>query len=458
MKTTQTDVLILGAGITGLVTAFKLKKAGKKVVLLELRNRTGGQMETHSIDGFVLESGPNTGVLNNIHAMELFEELAERIQPETAQEAAKKRLIWKGRSFHALPSGLVSAVTTPLFSFSDKLRICLEPWRAKGTDPMESIAGISTRRLGKTFYQYAVNPFVSGVYAGDPERLVTRYATAKLYNLEQTYGSFVRGSIKLAKLPKTEQQKKVSKKVFSTPGGFGTLVQALTAAVGDENIRLNCGTLQVQPAANGFWSVESLALGERFETANVVSTVPAYSLPELLPFADQNDLTTIAQMPYAPVIQVGVGIRSDEGRTPLAFGGLVPAIEKKDVLGILFPSSCFVNRCPEGGSTLAFFMGGRNHPEMLTMSDEQIESMVRKALTEMLGFSQGYKPDVLRIFRHERAIPQYEADSEARLQAIERIQQAHPGLILAGGIRDGIGLSDRIKQASLIAESVSTAG
>jgi oxygen-dependent protoporphyrinogen oxidase len=451
---TEVDAVIIGAGITGLVAAWKLHSEGKRVVLLEKAPRVGGQMETFYENGFVLESGPNTGVLNNVQTMALFEALAPLLAPQTAKPEAKVRLIWKKGAFRALPNGPVSAVTTPLFTFTDKLRVCFEPFRAKGQDPMESIAGITRRRLGKSFFDYAVDPFISGVYAGDPERLVTRYAMPKLYRLEETYGSFIKGALGKAKAPKSAAEKKVTKQVFSTEGGFGRLAETLEKALQGADLRTRCGRVEVEPnPTTQRWTVSLPDRGERIDTRCVISTVPGYALQEMLPFAEAALLKPIVEMPYAPVVQVGVGIRKGAERVPQAFGGLVPSCEQKAILGILFPSSCFPGRAPEGGATLSFFLGGRKHPEMMDLDDKALTEIVTNALEEMLGFPKEYTPEVLRIFRHERAIPQYEADSKERLEAIEALQKQHPGLILAGGIRDGIGVSDRIKQALCLTET-----
>ena len=121
----------------------------------------------------------------------------------------------------------MSAITTPLFRLSDKFRILGEPWRKRGTDPDEPVGALAQRRLGKSFYEYAVDPFVSGVYAGDPMKLTTRYALPKLYNLEANYGSFIRGAMAKAKEPKTDRDRLATKKVFSAVGGLSQMVDAM---------------------------------------------------------------------------------------------------------------------------------------------------------------------------------------------------------------------------------------
>ena len=169
------DTVIIGAGLTGLSTAFHLKKHGIDAVVLEKENRIGGQIRTFTEDGFTFESGPNTGVVSFPEVAELFQQLDGKCELEIARESSKRRLIWKGSRFHALPSGLVSAVRTPLFTLCDKFRILGEPWHKRGTDPNESVGALACRRLGKSFYEYAVDPFVSGVYAGDPMKLTTQH-------------------------------------------------------------------------------------------------------------------------------------------------------------------------------------------------------------------------------------------------------------------------------------------
>ncbi|MBO6295913.1 MAG: FAD-dependent oxidoreductase, partial [Prevotella sp.] len=147
--TMNTDVIVIGAGLTGLTTAYLLARKGRKVAVLERMAVAGGQIQTHTESGFVFESGPNTGTVSCPEVAELMADLeltsGGRCRMELAPDAAKRRLIWKGDRFHALPSGPLSAVATPLFTFPDKLRILGEPWRTKGNDPDESVGALARR-------------------------------------------------------------------------------------------------------------------------------------------------------------------------------------------------------------------------------------------------------------------------------------------------------------------------
>ena len=455
METKNIDIAIIGAGLTGLTTAFWLTRAGKQIQIIERQNRAGGQIRTFQENGFVYESGPNTGVVSYPEVAELFAALSPDCTLVTAREESKKRWIWKGNKFHALPSGLVSAVTTPLFTLYDKFRILGEPFRAKGTNPDESVAELAARRLGKSFVDYAVDPFLSGVYAGNPHTLVTRHALPKLYNLEQDYGSFIKGTIAKAKLPKSERDKLATKKVFSAVGGLERLAEALVKAIGKEQITLSASEVKIQPQDKQWLITYRTPDGEQSLIANkVVTTCGAYALPDLLPFIPKEDIGQISNLHYAPIIQASVGFHNTHGLQFGAFGGLVPSKEKRDVLGILFPSACFVGRSPEEGALFSFFIGGVRHADMLDWSDEQLKNMILKNIHSMLKFPADVQPDLIHIFRHQKAIPQYEKSSEARFKMIEELQNRYPGLILAGNIKGGIGMADRIRQATGIANEL----
>ena len=457
METKNIDIAIIGAGLTGLTTAFWLTRAGKKIHIIERQDRAGGQIRTFQENGFVYESGPNTGVVSYPEVAELFAALSPDCTLETAREESKKRWIWKGNKFHALPSGLVSAVTTPLFTLYDKFRILGEPFRAKGTNPDESVAELAARRLGKSFVDYAVDPFLSGVYAGNPHTLVTRHALPKLYNLEQDYGSFIKGSIAKAKLPKSERDKLATKKVFSAVGGLERLAEALVKAIGKEQITLSASEVKIQPQGKQWLITYRTPEGEQALIANqVVTTCGAYALPDLLPFIPKEDIGQISNLHYAPIIQASVGFHNTRGLQFGAFGGLVPSKEKRDVLGILFPSTCFVGRSPEEGALFSFFIGGVRHADMLDWSDEKLKDMILKNIHSMLKFPADAQPDLIKIHRHQKAIPQYEKSSEARFKMIEELQTRYPGLILAGNIKGGIGMADRIRQATGIAKELAS--
>ena len=457
----STSVVIIGAGLTGLTTAYCLARKGVEVHVVEKNHHVGGQIRTHHDKGFVFESGPTTGSVSTPEVAELMADLEQTSGGycvlETAPDAAKRRLIWKGERFRDLPSGLFSAIATPLFRFSDKIRILGEPWRKKGDNPNETVGDMTRRRLGRSFVDYAVDPFLSGVYAGNPDLLVTRYALPKLYNLEQNYGSFIRGSIAKARETKTQRDRLATKKVFSARGGLSQIIDAEADFIGREHIALGVGEVSVKPDGQGGWLttyVDNQGTRQTVRSLQVVTTCGAYALPELLPFADKAIVQDIAALRYAPVMEVNVGLNDAHGGDYMAFGGLVPSCERRRVLGVLYPSACFQGRAPEGGVLFAFFLGGMRHPEMLAMSDDEVRQLVTDELHHMLKVPAQVAPDLIHISRHEKAIPQYEASTGDRLVAVDKLQRQFPGLTIGGNLRDGIGMAHRITQATNIANSI----
>lgn len=455
MDKRSSDVIIIGGGLTGLATAFFLKKSGKTVTVIEKNDRLGGSIKTIEENGFLYECGPNTGTVSTIEMQQLLNAIADDCKPIYANRAAAKRYILKNRVWEALPSGLLSAIKTPLFKKQDKLKVLSEPFRKKGTNPDETVAELVRRRLGNSFLDYAVNPFISGIYAGDPEKLVTKYALQKLYDLEQEYGSFIRGSIKKKKAAKRNNIEQPSKKVFSTEKGLGGIIESLASYIGDENIYINAKNVSISPSAEKV--IVELESGDKKQTItakNLVTAVPAYSIPELMPFINEAAQLAIKQLHYAAVTEVILGWNKWEGKTLDGFGILIPKKEERSVLGILFISSIFEGRCPEGGALMTAFMGGENRPYISGFIDEQITKTLSYDIPDMMGINE-FNPDLLRIIRHKKAIPQYYADTKERLEAIEQIEKKYSNITIGGNLINGIGMHDRVKQAHTIAEKIS---
>lgn len=446
----MSEVIVIGAGLTGLTLAYRLKRAGVDVKIVEQSDRVGGQIASHREGDFLFESGPNTGVVSCPEVAELFADLGASCTMEEASGSTKRRLIWCRGRLRPLPSSPWGGITTPLFTVGDKLRLLLEPWRAKGRNADESVADMVIRRMGRSFLDYAVDPFIGGIYAGDPSRLVTRYALPKLYNLEQTYGSFIRGAIAKRKIAKSERDKSATGHIYSVRGGLETLCRAMADHIGGDNIILSARNTVVTRTDDGLWRVSYD--GGTVEAPRVVTTVGSYALRSLLPWAPHDIVTRIEQLEYAPVVQVSVGLSDACGCCGDAFGALIPSLRGFQTLGVLFPSACFNGRAPENGAMLSFFLGGMRSKECIDWDDRRIESFVTKELSTLLGIAR--RPDLIRIWRHRHAIPQYDATTGDRLDAIRQLEDSAPGLTIAGNMRDGIGMPDRIRQASQLAARI----
>ncbi len=456
-----THTIIIGSGLTGLSTAHYLKKSGIDFIVLDKNSAPGGVIKTLGEDGFVYETGPNTGVVGSSEIVEIFEDLQGLCELETANENAQKRYILKDGKWEPLPSGFMGGVTTPLFTLKDKFRLLAEPFRSKGKDPHETLSQLVRRRMGQSFLDYAIDPFIIGVYAGDPDILIPKYALPKLYNLEQNYGSFIAGAIKKQMQKKTEAEKKISRKVFSAKGGLSNLANAMYTHAGEENFYFDVSKLSITPQqdADTRYKVSWKIKGETVEryAKNVIFTGGSFELPDILPFVSKEELDKITNLYYAKIVEVTLGFKNWEGIELDGFGGLIPSKEKRDVLGVLYMSTLFSGRAPRGGALLTVFMGGIRNKKLTELSDEQIKEIVKREMMDLMKIKD-FNPDLFKLTRYNHAIPQYEVNSGIRFETINKLEKQYPGLILGGNMRDGIGMADRAKQGKALADEVLKSG
>ncbi len=454
-KTIKKDTVIIGAGITGLTAAYYLKKKEIDLLVLEEQERAGGVIRTVKENGFIYETGPNTGVLGQPEAALLFEDLGGKVPLEIASEEVKKRYVLKDGRWEPLPSGLKEAVRTPLFTTKDKFRILGEPFRRRGRDPEESLEGLVLRRMGRSYLDYAVDPFILGVYAGDPHELIPKYALPKLYNLEQDYGSFIGGSVRKKLRGKTELEKKATREVFSVKGGLQNLVDALYREVGEDTFRFGAGEVTVERKGDRFQVsyLNKEGSKEQVETGRVVVTTGAHHLPSIFPGIGADRMEKLSRMRYARVIEVTLGFKYWHGRKLDGFGGLIPYREQRDLLGVLFLSSFLSGRAPEKGALLTLFLGGVRRPDLFEKSDDELIEIVKREVTDLMELEE-FDPDLFRITRHRWAIPQYERSSGERFRTIAELENEWRGLLLRGNFQGGIGLADRIRQGRKAAEEI----
>jgi oxygen-dependent protoporphyrinogen oxidase len=455
----KSDILVVGAGLTGLTTAHYLQKNKRSFLIVEQETHVGGAIQTGEENGFVFEKGPSTGVMNNEIVREVFDDLKPFCTLEWADNSVNKRFILKNNRWLPLPSGILGGITTPLFRFSDKLRLLTEPFRKPGTNPNETLAQMVKRRMGKSFLDYAVDPFILGVYAGDPSYLVPRFALPKLYQLEQNYGSFIGGSVKMQlekRKLKERKQPKQPHRIFSVKGGLHNLTNALMKSAGEEKFLLGVERLSLMLTENNHFVAEGiLPNGEKLliHANQVIITTGASSLHSLLPFVENHLLNNITNLHYAKVVQVAVGFNHWKGKPIDGFGGLIPSKENKKLLGVLYPSAFLSQRAPNGGALLSIFLGGVRHPEVFDMSDEAIRQLIKTSLQEWMAL-KSFNPDLFQVFRYQEAIPQYGADCEARFITLDRLQQQFSTLHIGGNLRGGIGMADRIKQGKQLANDI----
>jgi len=274
----------------------------------------------------------------------------------------------------------------------------------------------------------------------------------KLYDLEQKYGSLIGGSIKKGLEKKETNEKKVTKKVFSFTEGLSSLTNALFESAGIENFILGADTIIVEPSKEGFKVIYKNDNEETCTifTKKVITTIGAYSLEQALPFIEPSVMSKLNSLLYTKVIEISIGFHHWQGIELDGFGGLIPSLENRNLLGILYMSTLFKDRSPEAGALLSIFMGGVRRQDLMHLSDNEIRGIVEKECIELLSLNN-FHPDLFKITRHNWAIPQYGVESGERFAAIEQLEKRYPGLQIGGNLRNGIGMADRIRQGKELA-------
>lgn len=450
-ESTQRDVLVIGAGISGLTTAFLLSRRGWNVTVIEAAPRVGGAMETLDDGPWRFEMGPNTVVESNHEVSALIADCGLVAEKLTAPATAKRRYLWKNGRLHALPGGPGGFLSTPLFSLGAKLRLLKEPWIARPAGGREeTIAEFVRRRLGPEFLDYAVGPFVSGVYAGDPERLSVRWAVARIHAMERDHGSLIRGVVgsRAKRKGRSSTQTSPAGGMISFRDGLETLPRRLAREIGD--VRTGVACRRVVRSGGRFLAETSAG---PVVAARVVLAVPADVAAQLLDDLTGGASRLFTEIPYAPVAVASLGVRRADVAHPLdGFGFLVPRREGLNILGCLFPSTIFPGRAPEGHAALAAFVGGRTNPEILARSDKEILAVVREELGRALGLRG--EPVFQSLRRWPRAIPQYEIGHGRFVDRAAAIEQEIPGLSISGNFLHGISVPDCIRNATALADRI----
>ncbi|HEX2855341.1 MAG TPA: protoporphyrinogen oxidase [Opitutaceae bacterium] len=447
-------VAVLGGGLTGLTAAWHLRRAGMEPVVFEKSARVGGAIGTQCSEGWMHELGPNS-LLEGSPEVAAFVEaigLADR-RVYAAPEARQRYIVRDGRLV-AMPMSPLGFVTTPLFSLPAKLKLLGEPWRSRSpADREESVAEFVERRLGREFLDYAINPFVGGVYAGDPAGLSVRHAFPKLHALEQEHGSLIRGALK-----RRNTSGGPKGRIFSFQGGLSELPDALSRDLGDA-VRLRTAVNRVRRTEEG-WKITHESGGQWFddEFSAVLCALPAGALASLhwdgVPVARQLD--GLREIQHPPVVSVFTGYRRSDVRHPLdGFGVLVPEIEHRQILGTLFSSTLFPGRVPENRVAFTSFVGGTRQPELAGLEDREILRLVQDELTELVGVAAS--PVFTHVQRWPHAIPQYTLGYQRFKDTIAAVEASAPGLFIGGNCRDGISLPNCIESGRRLAQNAVTA-
>ena len=446
-------IVILGAGISGLAVAYLIKHREYDVTVLEKKNDVGGTIETSNENGFLFEHGVNNALDSNPIISKLVNELNLEDQIVYANKIANKRYILRNNTLHALPLNPTAFLKTKLFSTKAKLRLISEPLISRSKEGYyQSVAEFVSRRLGREILDYAVNPFVAEVYAGNPENLSVKSAFPKLYALEEDFGSLIVGTFKSVKQRRQQTNKPVeSGKMFSFKDGMTVFPKALAKCLSN-SVFTQAEVKKIEKHGNQY-KIVGIHKGEKFSLLSdvVISTVPAFAAAELLGDLDETLKKHLLGIYYPPLLILYLVYKRKDINQPLdGFGFLVPTKEKKSFLASIWTSEIFPNTVFKDNAAFTIFVGGARDPEILSIDKEILFMRVSGEFETIMKISG--EPIYTSYKFWTQSIPQYSIGHIQHENYFNQFEQKFPGIFLHGSYKGGMSFGDCIKNSALIAE------
>lgn len=444
----KAEVVIVGGGISGLSLAYFLlkKKPDLDIKIIEAENKTGGKIVSENISSFLCEAGVNGFLNNKPSTIALANELG--IEPLMGSEHSKVRYILIDGQLKKVPEDPLKFFASSLLSLRGKIRMIGEyfiPPLKEDID--ESVQSFVSRRVGTEFYEKLIDPMSTGIYAGDPTKMSMKSCFPKVYWLEKKYGGLIKGLIALKKEKKNVETAPKSM-LMSFRNGMVELIQSLENKLASKILK-NKKLLDIT-LNNGLYNLY-MADGEYLQATKIVLACPAYESANIVKEFDKELGKLLASIPYPPLSVVAFGFKTEQiGFGTGLYGFLVPHREKRKILGCLFDSTIFPNRAPQGYVLLRTMIGGMRSTELALLPDEKLIETALSELRDILSIKGD--PEFIKIFRWQRAIPQYQVGHEEKLRKIDERLKSFPGFYLTGNAYRGVSVNDCIQNSIELAD------
>lgn len=473
--TSPATVVIIGGGISGLATALALTEQAEasgltlRCTVVEGGTTWGGKIVTHKIGDLIMEAGPDSFLSTKPAGLELVAKLGLTDELINTNETGKKAFVYSGGRLRELPEGLIAItpgqigpfLKSGLLSFGGVARMGLDfvlPAHRSTVD--ESLASFIRRRFGRQAFERMMEPLMAGIYAGDAEQMSVRATFPRFVELEQSYGSVLRGMLAAKKSEGNGAVRAAARRTMfvSLRSGLAALVAALVRRLTAVGVTLRSGTavesLRVRSHELGRWTYDvMLEDGSALSADSLVLASPSFVTAELL-----RPLTPIAaglleMIPYASTATIALAYPASAiGGSVRGFGFVVPRIEQRDLIAATWTSLKWPHRAPADQLLARCYVGGAGRESILTLDDEALVARVRAELKELCGLTA--EPTYTEVNRWIKAMPQY------RLGHLERVEQAevalgrYGGVVLTGSAYRGVGIPDCIREGAVAAGKV----
>ncbi len=453
--THRVAALVIGGGISGLVCAHALRRAGVDALLVEASDRAGGAIRTERHDAFLVELGPQS-FSGTAEMLQLFDDLGIRQQVVQAPASAPRYVLVNG-ALRKVPMNPLAFLTSGLVGLGTKFAL-LHDLIGRSTPPEkdESIADFIRRKFSAEMLDRLVGPFVSGVYAGDPERLSLRSAFPMLYDAEKRKGSVIRGLFSTTGKQKPDQPRR-RPTLLSFHEGTQAFTDALAAKLGNQ-LLLNSSVKNIaldlsEPTPTFHVTAQAASEHKSFIAEHVIIATPTDAAAGLLRDVEPAISNRLAEIEYAPIAVVSLAYKKNEVGDPLhGFGFLVPRSAGIRTLGTVWNTSLFPNRAPQSNALLTSFVGGTTDPQATHLSPDDLSSLVHKEIAPLLRIRTD--PGFSNVTVYSRALSQYNTGHSERLAAIDRARKNHPNLWLIGNYLTGPSIGSCVEHSLAVAEQI----
>ena len=434
---------IIGAGISGLTLAYEQQRRGQDYHLWEATDQPGGYIRSvrdgasESSPGYLRELGPNS-LLGDDDLLGWLDGLGLTPDLVFANDVSKSRFIFRNGAYRELPATPPALLLGPFFSWKTKWAVFRELSNKTKSEPGETLGQFFRRRFSSEIVDYALGPFVAGIYAGDPEKLLVSETFPVLLQYEREYGSVLRGLMK-------NRNKTGRRQSFSFREGMQMLPNALAANL--THARFNSPVTRIERTGDG-WTVHT-ATDSQF-VDRLVLAVGTDAAARLLADHFPPVAAALDQIDYPPMVAVHTAYKRADVAHPLnGFGGLNPAIEGRFAAGHIWSSSIFAGRCPTDEVLFTTFVGGQQRADNARLPEADIRRRVQQELTESFGISAP-EPVFQQSYSWPRAIPQYDSNLLAVKQLIPNLETEN--LFICANWYGGVSLSDCIGKARTLGE------
>jgi oxygen-dependent protoporphyrinogen oxidase len=453
------DVIVIGAGISGLVTARHLQKAGIDVAVLEAEHAVGGCMRSERREGFLLEKGPFNVLVRDEPFKTLLDECAEEAAPIKAAPEANRRYLLRHGALEEVPMGPGGLVGTKLLSLRAKLRLLrgmLLSARSSAPDP--SIAEVATRRLGAEVAETFISSIVAGVFGGDSRQLSLKACFPKAWRFDQDCRSPLLYEMAVMRKKRKEAARNPDGNRYKGLVSFGNGLQALPDALAGRlgpRLRTGCRVESIERDGGGYrLSLDSSEGRETTSSRRVVLATPQGSAAELLRPIVPAAAAELDGIESASLVVLNLGYRRQDVAHPMVgYGFLVPSSETDmPVMGALWADSAFPHHAESDRRVIRVFMGGPRDPSAADQPEDQLLSTANDALRDLLGISAD--PVLVDVCRWPASIPQYRPGHTERIDRLSLIVNEVPGLHLVGNYARGVSINDCVREGTLAAGDI----